>query len=254
MPFKKSYLEFLHDRRLDHLVYQKNEFISDTSLVSRYNKASDMNGTSSDEVVKAGLANLIKDPDLTIDDIVLSYVTGILDDLVDNDALLDKPDNSDDLFDSEGFCEMLVAYLPEAGKISAKNITAWMIQMAQDHRAALNKDKENKDSFDLKSCIPPAATKGASPRSKTSSESSDCSGTKMRLVSESEEEFEILVARLLEMFPYSCDLEVGHCLTLMNGDVERTSNLIMHRHESGQSLKPEHNKRVSRMRGFYFLL
>ena len=214
-----------------------------------------MNGVSSDAVVKAGLADLIKDPDVVIDDIVLSYVTGILDDLVENEALvLDKPGDSDDLFDSEGFCEMLVAYLPEAGKISAQNITAWMIQMAQDHRAALNKDKENKNSFDLKSCIPPAiTTKGAgkSPRSKTSSESSDCSGTtKTRLVSESEEEFETLVARLLEMFPYSCDLEVGHCLTLMNGDVERTSNLIMHRHESGQSLKPEHNKRVRHCMAF----
>lgn len=47
---------------------------------------------------------------------------------------------------------------------------------------------------------------------------------------------------LLEMFPYSCSLEVNHCLQLMAGDVEGTAQLIMHRHETGQALKPTDRK------------
>ncbi len=46
------------------------------------------------------------------------------------------------------------------------------------------------------------------------------------------------VTALLEMFPYSCSLEVNHCLHLAAGDVETAAQIIMHRHEAGQSLKP----------------
>ncbi len=52
-----------------------------------------MSSSSSDEVVKAGLAQLIKanqGQDLgPVDDIVLSYVTSILDDLVEDDTILE---------------------------------------------------------------------------------------------------------------------------------------------------------------------
>jgi len=220
--------------------------------------------SSSDEVVRRGLADLLKDPDLTVDDIVLSYVTGILDDLVEDD--------NEELFDSEGFCEMLVAYLPQAGDIPSTDISQWMLTLARTHRAAIAKGKENKNGFDLKmltTAIPTSTTnkpqqaKAAPPsqtgslRSKTSSESSDGSclsggadggSRKPRLISESteshEEEYHNLVARLLEMFPNSCELEVGHCLTMMNGDLERTSNLIIQRYETGQSLKPDLNKKI----------
>ena len=87
--------------------------------------------SSSDEVVRRGLADLLKDPDLTVDDIVLSYVTGILDDLVEDD--------NEELFDSEGFCEMLVAYLPQAGDIPSTDISQWMLTLARTHRAAIAK-------------------------------------------------------------------------------------------------------------------
>ena len=54
---------------------------------------------------------------------------------------------------------------------------------------------------------------------------------------------------LLEMFPYSCSLEVTHCINLTAGDVEAAAQLIMHRHESGQSLRPS-DRRVSDMTHF----
>ncbi len=56
------------------------------------------------------------------------------------------------------------------------------------------------------------------------------------------DDFQQTVQSLMEMFPYSCALEVTHCLHLMSGDVERTAQLIMHRHENGQDLKPTDRK------------
>ena len=56
------------------------------------------------------------------------------------------------------------------------------------------------------------------------------------------DDFQHTVSALLEMFPYSCTLEVTHCLQLMAGDVESTAQLIMHRHENGQDLKPTDKK------------
>ena len=53
-----------------------------------------------------------------------------------------------------------------------------------------------------------------------------------------------MVSQLTEMFPYTCDLEVNHCLTVTSGELERASQLIMHRHEGGQSLQPT-DRRVS---------
>ena len=54
---------------------------------------------------------------------------------------------------------------------------------------------------------------------------------------------------LLEMFPYSCSLEVTHCINLTAGDVEAAAQLIMHRHESGQSLRPS-DRRVRKSMTF----
>lgn len=64
------------------------------------------------------------------------------------------------------------------------------------------------------------------------------------------EEYQHTVNQLLEMFPYACSLEVGHCLQLVAGDVERAAQLIMHRHEAGESLKPIAKKVISNYNGF----
>lgn len=42
----------------------------------------------------------------------------------------------------------------------------------------------------------------------------------------------------------ACALEVGHCLTLMAGDMEGAAQLILHRAETGQSLQPNDNYKV----------
>lgn len=89
---------------------------------------------------------------------------------------------------------------------------------------------------------------GSTRTSKTNSECSDSSFEKKRMARFSEnsdggdadtEEYQQMVNQLMEMFPYTCDLEVNHCLTVTGVSLERASQLIMHRHEGGQSFQPK---------------
>ena len=56
------------------------------------------------------------------------------------------------------------------------------------------------------------------------------------------EDFGPSMALLAEMFPDSCSLELNQCLQLTGGDVAKTAEMVIHRHETGQSLKPSDRK------------
>lgn len=80
-------------------------------------------------VVKSELAQFIKqhtgqDALNVIDEIVLSYVVGIVESLfIDDDA-------SQDLFDVDQFSEMMAAYIPSFANINCKAITEWMLKLS----------------------------------------------------------------------------------------------------------------------------
>lgn len=205
----------------------------------------EVDGTN-DDIVRSSLYNFIKDhvgdtiKISDIDEIVLSYVVSILQDLV-----LSGPDE-DDTFDVDDFCEMLTAYLPQSGDIPQAHVTEWIFGLAHDQRERENRTTEV--NFDLKSVIEETTrVRHGSTSTSASRTSSDCSsfegGRKNKKLSESSEaedteEFQAKVYQLMEMFPFSCEAEVGHCLTMMGGEVERASHLILHRHETGQSIRP----------------
>lgn len=46
---------------------------------------------------------------------------------------------------------------------------------------------------------------------------------------------------LQEMFPESTYIEVKYCMTIANGDIERASQILIHRQETGQSLHSTKN-------------
>jgi hypothetical protein len=195
-----------------------------------------------------------------LDEIVLSYVAGIVDDL----TLSACPDQEE--VDVEALVELLSAYLPGAENIPEEEIGNWLVSVATKVKEA--RKKESKSSFDLSSAIrlPCAAAKkdvdeGKKQRQRSTSSSSsndaqlDSKANGMRISRMSEnsdggsdggsfeiDDFQQTVTSLLEMFPYSCALEVTHCLQLMAGDVEQTTQLIMDRHENGQDLKPTDRK------------
>ena len=55
---------------------------------------------------------------------------------------------------------------------------------------------------------------------------------------------------LMEMFPAACGIEVTHCLCVVNGDVEKAAQLILHRQESGESIA-EKKSQASTLINFY---
>lgn len=206
-----------------------------------------------------------------LDDVILSYVVSILEDMTEDE---------DDDFDVDSLMEMLQAYVPGTEEMGQEEIRGWMEQMAKDIRDKNKKGKndlnrltsrnlteivffsETKSDFDLKSVIQETCKtrthKSSLNNSASAAEASDISDQKPKVKriqrlsegdaasssdsSEAAATGDELLKQLLEMFPYSCDLEVSHCLNLMAGDVERTAQLIIHRHENGQELKPTDKK------------
>ena len=68
----------------------------------------------------------------SIDEIVLSYVVSILEDLGTETSV-------EEAFDVEGFCEMMAAYFPEFSTIHHAAVCQWMFEL----EATLSQKKEN---------------------------------------------------------------------------------------------------------------
>lgn len=197
-----------------------------------------------EENVKSALTFLLQSHISTatardIDEIVLSYVMGILEDLVEES----QPSQA---FDSDSFMEMIVAYLPQLEGIDETKVTEWMIQLVSDIKRS--KEEKTSSSFDLKFLIekttskPPTAKKCRSV-SETSEPEVHTKKRPGRLSecgeagSSDEAEIEAGVATLLEMFPTCCKVEAVHCLTIKGGDLERAAQMILNRMEMGEDIK-----------------
>lgn len=57
---------------------------------------------------------------------------------------------------------------------------------------------------------------------------------------------------LQEMFPGASLMELKHCLAIAEGDVERATQIVLHRQEAGQSLN--NNANLLQVRFFASLL
>ncbi|XP_031331374.1 CUE domain-containing protein 2-A isoform X1 [Photinus pyralis] len=189
----------------------------------------------------------IPDADLNlIDEIVLSYVVAILEDV-----------SSDPVFDVEGFCEMMRAYFPEFESINHSTICQWIFELA----AKLQTDEPHERDISLielslPEILPKAKPRFAPPpssharktlrfrcRYQITSESFDrpkriyhLSETSDGSTDGSCGDFLEEVDTLQEMFPSVCSIEIKHCVAIACGDVERASQILIHRQENGQSV------------------
>ncbi|KAJ8916691.1 hypothetical protein NQ315_000336 [Exocentrus adspersus] len=170
----------------------------------------------------------IPDADLSlIDEIVLSYVIAVLEDV-----------GSDPVFDVEGFCEMMAAYFPEFESINHATVCQWMFEL----EAKLQVDQPEEKNLSLDISLPEILPK-AKPRSHNNSES-DAPKRSHKLSEMSDGgstdssccEFPDEMDVLQEMFPSVCTIEVKHCLTIAAGDVERATQILIDRQENGQCL------------------
>ncbi|CAH0549087.1 unnamed protein product [Brassicogethes aeneus] len=174
----------------------------------------------------------IPDGDLTlIDEIVLSYVVAVLEDISDDPG-----------FDVEGFCEMMSAYFPEFESINHSTICQWMFDLEAKLRLS---QPEEKNILDLNISLPEVAPK-PKPRSRENSENVD-QPKRIHKLSEMSDggstdssccEFNDEIEILQEMFPSVCAIEVKHCLAIANGKLDYATQLLIDRQESGQCLIP----------------
>ncbi|XP_055585802.1 CUE domain-containing protein 2 isoform X3 [Uranotaenia lowii] len=186
-----------------------------------------------------------------VDDIVLSYVISILEEA-----------SQDPCFDVEGFIEMMSAYFSDFSNIEPATVCAWIFQLeSQLSEKSTGKtsvgDVQNLslNSLCLADILPeeklrgrqssisegePAANGSAcNPQKRVQhlSETSDAGSTDSSNCDLFSEECEVLQ----EMFPESSLIEVKHCILIANGDVDRATQILLHRQEAGQSLKGNPN-------------
>lgn len=200
-----------------------------------------MNLEQQHEMVKTSLFQFVNahipGADLSVvDEIVLSYVISILEET-----------SQDPSFDVEGFIEMMSAYMSDFSRIDPGIICTWVFQLESQLRQM--KKGSTKDPFDLSlnslnlaDILPetklrarpavPVAPEGSVKRVQHLSETSDGGSTDSSSCDFFSEECDALQ----EMFPESTYLEVKHCITIASGDIDRATQILLHRQESGQSL------------------
>ncbi|XP_067828768.1 CUE domain-containing protein 2-like [Heptranchias perlo] len=163
----------------------------------------------------------VPDADLSVmDDVILSYITGVLEEL-------GSPDSSEENFDVEMFVEMMEAYIPGFAEISSVTICEMMFDLAA--RLIEARNKEN---------VPPQAAS----QDTTSSSKEQASDREEKESSEPETnsmagegatakegcaEVGDGVQLLVEMFP-SCSVSVmRHVLSVAKGNLDYAVQLIM---------------------------
>lgn len=179
-----------------------------------------------------------------IDEIVLNYIIGIIEDL-DADGFTDEAE-------LEQFLEMMEAYIPGFDKIKGPEVIKWMFQLSHD---ISDKKRSNSKDIIFGDCIsysPSTSISITNPvqdskqNQKPASSKIDESTLSTSSSSPTEEDpiLDEKVRKLLEMFPASCQLEAFHCLSLASGDMDEATQLILDRQECGESIVPSAEKRL----------
>lgn len=163
----------------------------------------------------------IPDADLSvIDEVILSYITGVLEEL-------GSPDSSEENFDVEMFVEMMEAYIPGFAKISSITIYEMMFDLAAQLIEARNKENVPPPAgFQDTVCPLKKQSSDWEQRSSMELESNLVTGVGAT-AKEGCNKKEDGVQLLLEMFP-SCSVStMQHVLSMTKGDLDYAVQLIM---------------------------
>ncbi|XP_037087186.1 CUE domain-containing protein 2-like [Pollicipes pollicipes] len=198
-------------------------------------------GTSKSDlqsVVSEALANFVQQhiPAASlecVDDIVLSYVVGILEDLGEDE----------DGFDVEGFTEMLGAYIPEFADIKPEQVCEWIFGLASELAKRREEGQSANGGCDPVALLASQMESALRPRPPAESEPGPAAARTPRLSETSEASSDVSDAaweeelRLLaDMFPAACALELRHCLALAGGALEEAAQLLLTRQEAGDAI------------------
>ncbi|XP_038048984.1 CUE domain-containing protein 2-A-like isoform X2 [Patiria miniata] len=175
-----------------------------------------------------------------IDDIVLNYVVGVLEDV-----------GNDDEFDVGDFVEMMEAYIPGFKDITSATVCEWIFQLSEEVLSAtyslgtppssppsVKENTTTKESVALPACpedieLPYSPSESVNRRQENIS---SCSSVKKGKKTEfrktvsngpSSRNMDDKIKLLAEMFPDSCKVDVKRCLSDSNGDVEQAVQAML---------------------------
>lgn len=164
----------------------------------------------------------IPDADLsTLDDVLLSYITGVLEDLGSQQSVEEN-------FDVEVFGEMLEAYIPGFAEIDSVKVCEMMFSLASKlataRTSATEQNSESKARTEEISLKLTTMTTEPSPGGETQCLKNQTEGaTAKPPVSE----WETQEQHLLEMFPKCSLAEARSALSIAKGDMEEAVRLII---------------------------
>ncbi|XP_049301181.1 CUE domain-containing protein 2 [Anopheles funestus] len=201
------------------------------------------------DVVKESFFHFIRKhipkADLSIvDEIVLSYVISILEEA-----------SQDPCFDVEGFIEMMSAYFNDFANIEPETVCAWIFELENQisNKNPISKTESNNlslNSLSLVDMIPEEKLRGRHSSESDREAMGHDSHKRTHRLSDSDGgstegcNYDLFAEQcdiLQEMFPDSSFIEVKHCILIANGDVDRATQILLHRQEAGQSLKGPSN-------------
>ncbi|XP_029926198.1 CUE domain-containing protein 2 [Myripristis murdjan] len=168
------------------------------------------------------IQTFIPDADLsTLDDVLLSYITGVLEDLGSQESVEEN-------FDVEVFAEMLEAYIPGFAEIDSVKVCEMMFNLASKLATARN-------SVDTENSVPKAGTNeiplkltslatGPPPGRDTHCLNAQTEGATAKVPLS---EWEAQEQHLLEMFPKCSLSEARSALSIAKGDMEEAVRLII---------------------------
>lgn len=179
---------------------------------------------------------------MDIDEIVLSYITSVL-----------EESTQDPCFDVESFVEMMCGFFPEVNfsRIVAADVCTWLFSLESEMSALEGKgatggdrlgsvDREislspyladlalNGSGGDAKAVTPPLKKE----RVQLLSETSDCGSTDSSTFDFFSDECDMLQ----EMFPDTSPMEVRQCVTIANGCMEKAIQILLYRQENDEAI------------------
>ncbi|KAM9364338.1 CUE domain-containing protein 2 [Pholidichthys leucotaenia] len=163
----------------------------------------------------------IPDADLsTLDDVLLSYITGVLEDLGSQQSVEEN-------FDVEVFAEMLEAYIPGFAEIDSVKVCEMMFSLAS--KLASARTSAGKENGEPKVRPEEISLKLSTLASEPPPGEAQCltANTEGATAKLPESEWEAQEQHLLEMFPKCSLTEARSALSIAKGDMEEAVRLII---------------------------
>ncbi|KPP63711.1 CUE domain-containing protein 2-like [Scleropages formosus] len=152
----------------------------------------------------------------SLDDVLLSYITGVLENLGSQDSMEEN-------FDVEVFIEMLEAYIPGFAEIDSVKVCEMMFNLASKLATARGAEHfEPKTALKVPLLIESSAS-GTSMQNTQDLSTQAEGGTAKKNISGNDSQ----VQHLLEMFPKCSVTEATSALSIAKGDMEEAVRLII---------------------------